>query len=174
MPTDSLSCSDGGDALISSEQRRRIDAILDENHVMSLATNRADGWPQATQVNYLYDGGALYFVVARNSQKLANIQRDGRVSITLGGGGPSRATGLSMAARVTEVTEIGRIAQINTLLWSTQAGAAFSPHPSANSVAVLKATPQIVSLIDYAEPPGHTQTVVVGELTHGPSTPVGQ
>ena len=79
-----------------------------------------------------------------------------------------------MAARVTEVTEMGRIAQINTVLWTTQAGAAFAPHPSANSVAVLKATPQIVSLIDYDEPPGHTQTIIIGEPTPVPSPLMGQ
>ncbi|MBI1684889.1 pyridoxamine 5'-phosphate oxidase family protein [Caulobacter hibisci] len=161
MPTDSLSCSDGEAALISPEQRRRIDAVLDDNQVMTLATNRPDGWPQATHVNYLHDGGALYFVVARESQKLANVQRDGRVSITIGGAGRSRAIGLSMAAMVTEVTDVGRISQLNTLLWSTPAGAAFSPHPAANSIAVLKAEPRIVSLVDYAKPPGQSQTVVM-------------
>jgi general stress protein 26 len=163
MLTDSLSCADRGTASIAPDQQRRIDAILDDNHVMSLATNRADGWPQATQVNYLHHGGALYFVVARSGQKLGNIQRDGRVSICLGGAGKSRAWGLSMSARVTEIVEVGRIAQVNALLWDMPAGMAFSPHPTKNGTAVLMATPQIVSLIHYARPPGHAQTIIMAE-----------
>jgi general stress protein 26 len=165
MLTDSLSCSDGKAASISREHTRRIDSILDENHVMSLATNRPDGWPQATQVNYLHHDGALYFVVARDSQKLANIQRDARVSITVGGAGKSRAEGLSMAARVVEIADAGRIAQLNKLLWSTPAGASFAPHPMQSSIAVLMATPLIICLVDYAKPPGQTQTFVMAEPT---------
>lgn len=167
MPTDSLSCSDGRTASITPGQQDRINTVLDENHVMSLATNRPDGWPQVTPVNYLHHGGALYFVVARSSQKLANIQRDGRVSIAIGGTGKSRGRGLSMSARVTEVCDVGRIAQFNGLLWSTPVGAAFSPHPMANSVAVLMATPQIISLIDYMQPPGNVETVALGEPAPG-------
>ena len=170
MPTDSLSCSDGRAASIAPDQQDRIDAILDENHVMSLATNRPDGWPQVTPVNYLHHGGALYFVVARSSQKLANIQRDGRVSITMGGAGKSRGRGLSMSARVTEVVDVGRIAQFNALLWSTPTGAAFSPHPMENSIAVLMATPQIISLIDYAKPPGHVQTFIMAQPAPWPTS----
>ncbi|CAN5529716.1 pyridoxamine 5'-phosphate oxidase family protein [soil metagenome] len=172
MPTDSLSCSDGRAAAIAPDQQARIDALLDENQVMSLATNRPDGWPQVTPVNYLHHGGALYFVVSRSSQKLANIQRDGRVSIMIGGTGKSRERGLSMAAMVTEVVDVGRIAQFNALLWSTPAGAAFAPHPTESSIAVLMATPQIISLIDYAKPPGHAQTFVMsGPWSSASSSP---
>ncbi len=163
MLTDSLSCSGGEAGKISAEQRRRINAILDDNQVMTLATNRPDGWPQATPVNYLHNSGLLYFVVARNSQKLANIQQDGRVSITVGGARKSQTSGLSIAAMVTEVTEGDQIAQLNTLLWNTPAGKAYSPHPGANSIAVLKATPRIISLIDYALPPGQAQTILIEE-----------
>lgn len=162
MPVDSARCSAGEVALITTDTRRRIDAILDENHVMSIGANRADGWPQVTQVNYLHHGAALYFVVARDSQKLANIQRDGRVSIALGGGdGKFPDCGLSMSAWAAEVVDVERIAQLNTLLWSTSAGATFRPHPAGVSVAVMEARPQIVCLIDYSEPPGRRETVAM-------------
>jgi hypothetical protein len=60
--------------------------LLDGHRVMTIATNRTDGWPQATMVGYLNDGFLLYCFVARNAQKYANIRRDPRVSITIGFG----------------------------------------------------------------------------------------
>ncbi len=59
---------------------------------------RSDGWPHVTQVNYLRLDHALYFVLSRDSQKFANIDRDPRVSIALGGSQSPR--GLSIAATI--------------------------------------------------------------------------
>ncbi len=159
----------GGPAAIDGaddpEIQRLIIEILDDNRLMSIATNRPDGWPQVTVVNYLRQGRALYFVVARDSQKFANIGRDPRVSIAIGGGagagGPVR--GLSMAARVSEVVEPDRIEDLNRLIWGRPADAAFTPHPSSANVAVLEARPQIVSVIDYATPPGRRLLVRIVE-----------
>ena len=50
---------------------------------MTLATNRPDGWPQATVVGYANDGLTIYCFVARLSQKYANIVRDPRVSAAI-------------------------------------------------------------------------------------------
>src|SRR5665213_882310 len=94
------------------ELKAKIIALLDENRVMTVATVRPDGWPQATMVGYAHDDLTLYFVVARTSQKLANIERDprisialGRLSIEIGQAGHDGIRGLSMAARVSEVTD---------------------------------------------------------------------
>lgn len=151
---------DGADG---HEIQRLIIEILDENRLMSIATNRPDGWPQVTVVNYLRQGRALYFVVARDSQKFTNICRDSRVSIAVGGGaGPAAPVrGLSMAARVSEILEPDRIEELNKLIWSRPTEAAFTPHPSSANVAVLEARPQIVSVIDYATPPGRRVLVRV-------------
>ena len=58
--------------------KRLILRLLNEHRVMTLATNRPDGWPQATTVGYVNDGFLLYCYVARNTQKYANILRDAR------------------------------------------------------------------------------------------------
>lgn len=42
--------------------------LLGGHRVMTIATNRPDGWPQATMVGYLNDGFLLYCFVARNAQ----------------------------------------------------------------------------------------------------------
>ena len=58
--------------------------ILDQNRLMAVATNRPDGWPQATMVGYANEGLLLYFVISRGGQKFANISKDDRISIVVG------------------------------------------------------------------------------------------
>ena len=58
-------------------------AVLDRYRVMTVATLRPDGWPQATMVGYANQGLRLFFVVSRRSQKLSNVSRDERVSIAI-------------------------------------------------------------------------------------------
>jgi nitroimidazol reductase NimA-like FMN-containing flavoprotein (pyridoxamine 5'-phosphate oxidase superfamily) len=55
--------------------------LLNTHRIMSISTNRLDGWPQTTVVGYVNDGFFLYCFVARDSQKYANALRDPRVSI---------------------------------------------------------------------------------------------
>ena len=85
-----------------AEAKAKIVELLNENRVMTVATLRPDGWPQATMVGVVHDDLTLYFAVARTSQKLANIRRDPRVSIALGHEELSRLRGLSMAAHAAE------------------------------------------------------------------------
>ena len=61
--------------------RRKILAILDAHRIMTVATLRPDGWPQATTVGYGNDGMTLYFLCGLDSQKAANIARDNRDSL---------------------------------------------------------------------------------------------
>lgn len=75
-----------------------------------------NGWPQATMVGYVHDDLTLYFAVARSSQKLSNIWHDPRASIAIGHDTPQRIRGLSMAARVAEVTDLEQIARRNAIL----------------------------------------------------------
>lgn len=58
--------------------RRKILKLLDQHRLMTLATNRPDGWPQAT-VGYVKDGLTLYFLCSLKSQKAASLARDSRV-----------------------------------------------------------------------------------------------
>ncbi len=58
--------------------------ILNQNRIMTIATVRPDGWPQATIVGYANEGFRLYFLIYRTSQKFANIAHDDRASIAVG------------------------------------------------------------------------------------------
>jgi hypothetical protein len=71
-----------------SRIKRLVLELLDSHRVMTLATNRADGWPQATMVGYVNDGFLVYCWAARNAQKCANIRRDSRVSAAIGSDAP--------------------------------------------------------------------------------------
>jgi general stress protein 26 len=140
----------------------RIAAQLESHRIMSLATLRPDGWPQVTMVGYVSEGLSLYFVISRTSQKLANISRDSRVSIAIGGDVARNAPirGLSMAARVEEVTDYGAIERLNQLVLDRYPEVSLFA-PSTASVAVMRAVPEIISVIDYSQGQGHTETVTL-------------
>lgn len=77
----------------------KILALLDDHRIMTVATLRPDGWPQATTVGYVNRAMAVYFLCALDSQKAANLARDDRVSLTINGDASDllAITGLSMA-----------------------------------------------------------------------------
>jgi Predicted flavin-nucleotide-binding protein len=154
--------SSTAEAASPDDVRTAVCDILDQSHVLSLATNRADGWPHVTMVNYLRIGPAIYFVIARESQKFSNIQRDDRVGIAVTASGRQGMLGLSIAARVEEVAHPHQIAEINRAIFDRAAKSGFNPHPTSQLVAVMRARPEIITLIEYAEPPGrrrHFQAV---------------
>ena len=82
------------------EFKRQIVDLLNEHRIMTIATNREDGWPQATVVGYANDGLVIYCLVSRDSQKFANIKRDPRVSLAIAKDYPQplQIKGLSIAA----------------------------------------------------------------------------
>ena len=49
--------------------RTKILTLLDQHRIMTVATLRPDGWPQATTIGYVNDGLTLYFLCGLDSQK---------------------------------------------------------------------------------------------------------
>jgi nitroimidazol reductase NimA-like FMN-containing flavoprotein (pyridoxamine 5'-phosphate oxidase superfamily) len=86
---------------MGEEIRRKILTLLDQHRIMTIATLRPDGWPQATTVGYANEGLTIYFLCGPDSQKAANLARDDRVSLTIDHDTPQvmEIAGLSMAAR---------------------------------------------------------------------------
>ena len=131
----------------------KIAELLEEHRVMTVSTLRSDGWPQATMVGYVRDGLTLYFAAAVVSQKVANIQRDSRVSIALGHEEPTRLRGLSIAARAEVVGDTAEIDAVNALLRERyREQTRFSPRETAS--VLVRATPVMVSIIDLGKGPG--------------------
>lgn len=96
---------------------------------MAIATIRPDGWPQTTMVGFVHDDLTLYFAVSRQSQKLANLERDPRASIAIGHPHPGDTAirGLSMAVRATKVEEPYEIERLNGLIHDRYPGAVVRP-----------------------------------------------
>jgi general stress protein 26 len=131
------------------EIRDRVLRILAEHSTMTIATVRPDGWPQATMVGFASDDLDLYFVIARTSQKYANIARDPRVSIAIGGEGPGRdpIQGLSLAARAVAIIDPPEVERFNALVAQRYPDhAAFAPE--GVSAALMRARPEIIAVTD--------------------------
>ena len=120
-------------------------ALLDSCRLMAIAVNRSDGWPQVTTVGYVNDGLNLYFVTARDSQKLANLKADPRVSVAIHSQAVSGdAVGVSMAARAEEVTDPVAVERLNQQVFARYSDLRVFG-PGADSVAVVRLRPEIVS-----------------------------
>src|SRR5678815_4113866 len=93
---------------MDDSMQKKIRGLLDGHRVMTIATLRPDGWPQATTVGYVNEGLTLYFLCGLDSQKAANLARDDRVSLTIDHDPPDlmAITGLSMAARAQAVVDL--------------------------------------------------------------------
>jgi len=66
---------------MTPELRDAVLGILDKHRIMTLATNRPDGWPQATVVGYANDGLKIYCFVSRLSSSMPNLR--GRLLVLL-------------------------------------------------------------------------------------------
>jgi Pyridoxamine 5'-phosphate oxidase len=49
--------------------------LLQAHNILTLATVREDGYPQATKVGYVHEGLTLYVGTFAQAQKVANIRR---------------------------------------------------------------------------------------------------
>src|SRR6478672_7376678 len=98
--------------------KSKILELLDQHRLMTVATNRPDGWPQATTVGYVNDGLTLYFLCSPESQKADNLARDDRVSLTIDHDTryPMAITGLSMAAYARPVSDMAEVTKVLALL----------------------------------------------------------
>lgn len=138
-------------------------AILDENRLMAIATLRPDGWPQTTMVGYANEDLLIYFIVSRQSQKFANIERDDRVSLVIGKDfhDPSTIKGLSIAAHASEIRdEKQRQRAVHLLLDRHPALRKLEP-PEPDHSAVMRAYPAIVTILDYSRGFGHADVLTV-------------
>ncbi len=143
--------------------RKKILALLDEHRIMTIATLRPDGWPQATTVGYVNEGLTLYFLCGRDSQKAANLARDDRVSVTIDHDTAQimEITGLSMAAHaqpVVDTAEANRVLHMLPLKYPQQVNLPL-PMPTPDDVKIFRVTPTIISVLDYSKGFGHTDLV---------------
>ncbi len=143
--------------------KAQIIELLNAHRIMTIATNRPDGWPQATTVGYANDGLVIYCLIARDSQKFANIKRDPRVALAIAHDYPQplQIRGLSIAAQAVEVTDKGENEHVAEILLRRYPEYKIMPRPDPAAVPTMRLTPEIVSVLDYSKGFGHTDLVKV-------------
>ena len=149
---------------MDTEIRQKILALLDQHRIMTIATLRPDGWPQATTVGYVNEGLTLYFLCGLNSQKAENLARDDRVSLTIDHDTADlmAITGLSMAAHAQVVDDRAEAEKVLRMLPLKYPDAQALPikMPTPDEVRLFRLTPSIISVLDYSKGFGHTDLVI--------------
>ena len=149
---------------MDDETRQKILTLLNQHRIMTIATLRPDGWPQATTVGYANEGITLYFLCGLESQKAANLARDDRVSLTIDHDTPQvmDITGLSMAAHAQPVVDPAQGEKVLRLLMQKypQQGSFPLPMPSPKDARIFRVTPKVISVLDYTKGFGHTDLVI--------------
>ena len=151
--------------LMDDSMKQKILSLLDAHRIMTIATLRPDGWPQATTVGYVNEGLTLWFLCGLESQKAKNLARDNRVSITIDRDTPDilSITGLSMAARAHRVTDRAEAEKVIGMLPLKYPDAppstARMKMPAPEEVALFRVVPEIVSVLDYTKGFAHTDLV---------------
>lgn len=150
---------------MNDSMRQKILALLDGHRIMTVATLRPDGWPQATTVGYVSEGLTLWFLCGRDSQKARNLAHDDRVSITIDHDTPDMMaiTGLSMAARAHRVTDRDEALKVLRMLPLKYPDAppatAAMKMPAPEEVALFRVVPEVISVLDYTKGFAHTDLV---------------
>ncbi len=143
--------------------RRKILSLLAEHRIMTIATLRPDGWPQATTVGYASEDLSIYFLCGPDSQKATNLARDDRVSLTIDHDTAQvmEITGLSMAAHARAVTDPAEVERVLQMLMQRypEAPSVPLPMPSAADIRVFRVTPVVISVLDYTKGFAHTDLV---------------
>jgi len=145
------------------EFKRQIVELLDEHRIMTVATIRPDGWPQATVVGYANDGLIIYCFIARDGQKFANIASEPRISLAIAKDYPQplQIKGLSLAAKAVVVEDEGEREHAISILLRRYPEYKVMPPPDPAAVPMLRITPEIVSILDYSKGFGHSDLVRV-------------
>jgi general stress protein 26 len=147
--------------------------LFDQHRIMTIATNRPDGWPQATTVGYVNEGLTLYCYVARLSQKYANIRRDSRVSIAIAGNSSNllQVQGISMAGKAALVEDRREFSRITDMFLQRCPEYAAWGRPNPALSPLLRITPEIISVLDYSKGFGHSELVTVSRKDFHPAAP---
>lgn len=153
--------------------KRKAISILRNSRTMTIATNRPDGWPQATAVGFANEDLTLYFLCGSESQKAANLARDPRVSLTVYEDAQvMQITGLSMAARAERVLDPKEGQRIIGLLLARyapeEAPSGFAA-PAPSDIALFRLTPTVISVLDYSKGFGHADLVDCAQESMAPA-----
>jgi general stress protein 26 len=136
--------------------------LLKNHNLSTIATIREDGYPQANTVTYASDGFIIYFLTGPNTQKVKNIKRSNKVSLTIDRNYNdwNKIKGLSMAATCEVLTNTYEKQKAMDCL--TEKFPALKKTSKSNELmALVKITPKIISVLNYELGFGHKDLVEV-------------
>ena len=137
--------------------------ILEANRIMTIATVRPDGWPQATMVGYANEGFRLYFLIYRTSQKFANIAQNNRVAVTVAHE-PAELRDIKAVyagCSAHEVTDLAERSRAWELLAKRHPALTDLAPPGNAEVATMAADCKHISVLDYSRGLGHTESLTL-------------
>ena len=154
---------------MTPQDKETILRLLAQHRIMTVATVRPDGWPQATTVGYASEGLVLYFLCGRQSQKAANLAADNRISLVIDHdtSDPMGSEGLSMAARAYPMTDPAEMAKVLELMGSKFPEYVTLPQPDPSVIRLFMVVPEVVSILDYRKGFGHSDLVTVTDADRG-------
>jgi nitroimidazol reductase NimA-like FMN-containing flavoprotein (pyridoxamine 5'-phosphate oxidase superfamily) len=154
---------------MTPQDKETILRLLAQHRIMTVATVRPDGWPQATTVGYASEGLVLYFLCGRQSQKAVNIAADNRISLVIDHdtSDPMGIEGLSMAARAYPMTDPAEMAKVLELMGSKFPEYVALPQPDPSVIRLFMVVPEVVSILDYRQGFGHSDLVTVTDTDRG-------
>jgi nitroimidazol reductase NimA-like FMN-containing flavoprotein (pyridoxamine 5'-phosphate oxidase superfamily) len=132
--------------------KAKILDVLERHHLMTLATIRPDGFPQATTVNYVHEDLTLYFAADAASQKAGNIKLNNKVSVAIASETHNfyKLRGVSLSGLATRVVDEKEAKRLSLKLFrALPQSRRFVPN-DPKDLAVFAITPVAIALIDYA------------------------
>lgn len=132
--------------------------LLSRHNIMTIATIRPDGFPQATMVYYINQGLTLYFATDPASQKAGNIKLNNKISAAIADEieNPNKLKALSLSGTAVRVTDSRRARDVQTSLFRAVPGAKRLAPIEADQLVVYSITPIAISLVDYSHGYGKT------------------
>lgn len=138
--------------------------LLNGQNLMTLAVNRPDGRPHAATLGFMNDGLNLYFITAKNSEKLSNILADPRVGVAVRGHAEEgEAVGVSMDARAKVLTDMTEIEHVMGLI--LERAPEISPWaPGLGRTVVVKVIPETIEAVAVIDGRSHAQSYQIGDV----------
>jgi nitroimidazol reductase NimA-like FMN-containing flavoprotein (pyridoxamine 5'-phosphate oxidase superfamily) len=146
-------------ARMDAPLKARILDVLGRQHLMTIATIRSDGYPQATTVNYIHDDDfTLYFATDTVSQKAGNIALNNKVSVAIvdRAGDFYKLRGLSLSGTAARIHAKDKVDEAALRLFRALPQSRRFVPQDPHSLAVYAITPVAIALIDYASGFGTT------------------
>ena len=128
--------------------KKEVIGYMDKHNVCSIATLRDDGFPQVNTVEYVNDNLILYFATDPNSQKIKNIKRNSKVSLSIDEDYPdwSKIKGISLGGTAKIISDENMIEKIANLYLKKFPFVADFPETELSWIEV---TPIVISWLDY-------------------------